>query len=83
MTVRKSSTKKMKKVSISLSEREASLLQLYAHNKGITKGMAVKRILKANLQQYASMLESEVPCNQLGLFDGEQTDIFCIEDCKA
>lgn len=83
MTVKKSSIKKKKKVSISLTEREADLLQFYAQQKGITKGVAVKRILKAGLQQYAAMQENEVPCNQLGLFDGEQTDIFCIEECKA
>lgn len=78
--VAKKSKNKLKKISISLTEREAGLLQYYATANGITKGKALKRLMKAGLRDYEDMLSKSVPQNQLGLFDAVQTDIFSTED---
>ena len=82
MTVSKTSNQK-KKVSVSLSEREANLLQFYATQKGIRKSVAAKRLINEGLHQYAAAMDkSAIPVNQLGLFDGVQTDIFCLDELK-
>lgn len=80
MAIKKSTTKKLKKVSISLTEREADLLQYYAKAIGTTKGTALKKLMKAGLKEYVDMVAKSVPSNQLGLFDAMQTDIFSVED---
>lgn len=72
--------KKLKKISISLNERETGLLQLYAKANGLTKGMALKRLMKSGLRDYEDQLAKGMPQNQLGLFDALQTDIFSLEE---
>ena len=80
MTTNKPKQKKLKKVSISLSEREADLLQRYAKSLGTTKGMALKKLMKNGLREFAADSAKPIPQNQLGLFDAVQTDIFCFDD---
>lgn len=74
----KKQVKKIKKVSISLPEREAELLALYAQEAGISRPKAAHRIVREFLRQYKEHRgESALqPKNQLGLFDSIQIDIF-------
>ena len=65
-----------KKLTLSLSERESQLLSLYAADQGTAKSVAVKRLLKTALSEYAKKLSTQEPANQLGLFDSIQYDIF-------
>lgn len=76
----KPSKPKLKKISISLTEREAGLLQLFASDHNLTKGRALKRLMKQGLRDYESQKEKSLPRNQLGLFDAVQTDIFNAPD---
>ena len=67
---------KKKKITFSLPEREGEVLSLYAKEKGISRPAAVRRLVRAELQQYATSLRHAEPKNQLGLFDVVQIDIF-------
>ena len=65
-----------KKYSISLTEREGRLLQLYAESRGISRPAALHSLLK---QQFKNLGEQQLQPhikNQLGLFDVLQIDIF-------
>lgn len=65
-----------KKLTLSLSEREAQLLALYAADQGATKSVAVRRLLRTALADYSKKIATQEPKNQLGLFDSIQYDIF-------
>jgi len=67
---------KRKKISFTLPEREGEILSLYAKENGISRPAAVRRMVRAALQQYSSALRHAEPRNQLGLFDVVQIDIF-------
>lgn len=75
----KKKTTKVKRFSITLPEREGELLKQYAKEHGITRPMALRRLVRQSLRQYkierANTLQS-VPKNQLNLFDSIQVDIF-------
>ena len=67
---------KRKKISFTLPEREGEILSLYAKENGISRPAAVRRMVRAALQQYSAALRHAEPRNQLGLFDVVQIDIF-------
>ena len=74
--VKKAKTRKAKKISITLPEREGEMLKLYAKENGTTKPAAVRRMVIAALRQYKSNAAKHQPKNQLELFDTIQVDIF-------
>lgn len=73
------STKKksnVKKFSVSLPEQEGRLLKLYADDFGISRPMAIRRMVRECLRQYSKAKGELAPANQLDLFDSVQIDIF-------
>ena len=64
------------KISFTLPEREGEMLSLYAKENGISRPVAVRRMVRSALHQYASTLRRTEPSNQLDLFDVVQIDIF-------
>lgn len=73
----KKSKHKGKKLAVTLSERDVALLQRFAAANGLSKAVAMRRIVKRFLAEYASdNVVEEVAANQIGLFDSMQTDIF-------
>lgn len=74
---KKKSSQKSKKLAITLSGRDVAILQRYASDNGVTKAVAIKRMVRqflADFEQRNPM--PEVDDNQIGLFDSMQTDIF-------
>lgn len=69
-------TPKTKKFSITLPEREGKLLKMYAQDYGITRPMALRRMVREGLKAYQQAKGTIQPDNQLGLFDPLQMDIF-------
>ena len=67
---------KRKKYSISLSEREGRMLQIYADSHSLTRPEALRHLVKSQLHQINVAAKSATPENQLGLFDSIQVDIF-------
>lgn len=65
-----------KRITFSLPEREGEILNAYAKELGISRPVAVRRMVKTALRQYASSRSQDEPRNQLGLFDVLQIDIF-------
>lgn len=75
--MKKKTSNKGKKLAITLSDRDMSALQRYAAEKGVTKVVAVKRMVKNYLMDFEKMSSSDASdVNQIGLFDSMQTDIF-------
>ncbi len=74
--VKKAKTRKAKKISITLPEREGERLKMYAKELGISRPAAVRRIVRDALKQYKVTSHKDEPQNQLGLFDTLQVDIF-------
>lgn len=72
----KKTTHKTKKLAVTFSERDATALQRYASRAGVTKAIAVKRIVRQYLRSCEALSDDEVAKNQLGLFDSVQIDIF-------
>ncbi|MCR4659767.1 MAG: hypothetical protein K5650_05675 [Bacteroidales bacterium] len=68
--------KSSKRYSVSLSEREGRLLQLYADSHDWTKPQALRHIIKGQLRQYCTTAANATAENQLELFDSVQIDIF-------
>lgn len=68
--------RKSKKISLTLSERDLLMLNQYAENQCITRGVAIKRLLRENLRNHAADLKNNAPKNQLDIFDSVQIDIF-------
>jgi len=67
----------MKKITITLSEKEGDWLSLYAQDLGISRPAVVRRLVREGLRQYKSMRGGRIePKNQLDLFDSIQVDIF-------
>lgn len=65
-----------KKIHFTLPERDAAKLSAYAKDHGVSRPVAVRRIVKAALKEYSPVRPPVEPKNQLGLFDGIQSDIF-------
>ena len=75
--MKKKTSNKGKKLAITLSDRDMSALQRYAAEKGVTKSVAVRRMVKNYLMDFEKMTSSDASdVNQIGLFDSMQTDIF-------
>lgn len=74
--VKKAKTRKAKKISITLPEREGEMLKMYAKELGISRPAAVRRIVRDALKQYKVTSHKDEPQNQLGLFDTLQVDLF-------
>lgn len=67
---------KTKKYTLTLSEREAVRLGHYAESCGISRPLALQRLMKQSLRQLAAAPPVGHDANQLGLFDTLQIDIF-------
>ncbi len=67
---------KQKKYVLTLSEREALRLGRYADAVGVSRPLALQRLVKQALRQAADVPAGKVGSNQLGLFDTLQIDIF-------
>lgn len=67
---------KQKKYVLTLSEREALRLGRYADAVGVSRPLALQRLVKQALRQAADVPAGKVDSNQLGLFDTLQIDIF-------
>ncbi len=69
--------RKIKKITITLSEKEGEWLSLYAQDLGISRPAVVRRMVREGLRDYKSMRGGYIePRNQLDLFDSIQVDIF-------
>lgn len=67
---------KQKKYVLTLSECEALRLGRYADAVGVSRPLALQRLVKQALRQAADVPAGKVDSNQLGLFDTLQIDIF-------
>lgn len=67
---------KQKKYVLTLSEREALRLGRYADATGVSRPLALQRLVKQSLRQLADVPTDKGNENQLGLFDTLQIDIF-------
>lgn len=67
---------KQKKYVLTLSEREALRLSRYADAIGVSRPLALQRLVKQALRQAADVPAGKEDSNQLGLFDTLQIDIF-------
>lgn len=67
---------KLKKYTLTLSERESVRLGLYADSCGISRPTALQRLMKQAFRQLAAAPADSRDANQLGLFDTLQIDIF-------
>lgn len=69
---------KKHKMIISFSAKEREVLSLYASEMGVSRPVALRRIVKRQLREYLRNhnLVSDVPANQLDIFDSVQIDIF-------
>ena len=63
-----------KKVAVTLSDRDMAMLHAYAEKNGVTRAIAIRHILRENLQTFAHSAQQEVSRNQLGLFDSVQIE---------
>lgn len=73
---KKKSTKKAKKVIVTLSARDYDKLTLLAQKKNVSRPLVAKRLLRAQLSTLALEKQQKQSENQLGLFDSMQIDIF-------
>lgn len=67
---------KPKKYTLTLSEREALRLGRYAEALGVSRPLALQRLMKQALRESADLPVGKEDTNQLGLFDTLQIDIF-------
>ncbi len=67
---------KPKKYTLTLSEREALRLGRYAEALGVSRPLALQRMMKQALREAADLPVGKEDTNQLGLFDTLQIDIF-------
>lgn len=67
---------KPKKYVLTLSEREALRLGRYADAVGVSRPLALQRLVKQALREAADVPADKADANQLGLFDTLQIDIF-------
>lgn len=69
--------RRIKKITIALSDKEGEWLSLYAQDLGISRPAVVRRMVREGLRQYKTMRGGHIePKNQLDLFDSIQVDIF-------
>lgn len=73
---KKKSTKKAKKVIVTLSTRDYDKLTLLAQKQNVSRPLVAKRLLRAQLSTLALEKQQKQSENQLGLFDSMQIDIF-------
>ena len=74
--IKKNKKVKKKRFAILLNERETEMLTRYARSHKCTRPMALRRIVKAALRDYAHRPADEVLKNQLNLFDvSHQTNL--------
>lgn len=73
---KKKSTKKAKKVIVTLSSRDYDKLTLLAQKQNVSRPLVAKRLLRAQLSTLALEKQQKQSENQLGLFDSMQIDIF-------
>ncbi len=73
---KKKSTKKAKKVIVTLSARDYDKLTLLAQKQNVSRPFVAKRLLRAQLSTLALEKQQKQSENQLGLFDSMQIDIF-------
>lgn len=66
------------KMSITLSPKEKEVLTLYAAEQGVSRPVALRRIVKRQLKEYLHnrSVAAATPANQLDIFDSVQIDIF-------
>lgn len=76
MIRKKKVKKKAKKLTISISLRDYDKLDAFAKKQNVSRPLAAKRLLKAQLAQIAIEKQQKISENQLGLFDSMQIDIF-------
>ncbi len=67
---------KPKKYTLTLSEREALRLGRYAEALGVSRPLALQRLMKQALREATDLPVGKEDTNQLGLFDTLQIDIF-------
>lgn len=67
---------KNKKIALTISERDYSILRNLASKQNCAPGIVARRILKEKLREQGRNSLSQGPENQLGLFDSLQIDIF-------
>lgn len=70
------STKKTKKLTVSLSMRDFDKLTAYAKKQCVSRPLAAKRLLKTQIAALVVEKQQKQSENQLGLFDSMQIDIF-------
>ena len=65
-------------MSISLSAREKEVLSLYASELGLSRPIALRRMVKRQLKEFlhTRSMGAATPANQLDIFDSVQIDIF-------
>jgi hypothetical protein len=73
---RKTKKNKPKKYILALSEREVARLGIYADKQGVTRPVALQRIVKQAIRQLDVHPGQQSDPKQLGLFDTVQIDIF-------
>lgn len=73
---KKKSTKKAKKVIVTLSARDYDKLTLLAQKQNVSRPLVAKRLLRAQLSTLVLEKQQKQSENQLGLFDSMQIDIF-------
>mgnify|MGYP006988828590 CR=1 FL=1 len=63
---------------VGLSPRDVETLSRFAHEMGISRPVALRRIVKKHLAEYRRLFVSADPTpeNQLDIFDSVQIDIF-------
>jgi len=74
--MKKEKKPKLKKYTLTLSEREALRLGRYADATGVSRPLALQRLMKQALREAAELPAGKEDTNQLGLFDTLQIDIF-------
>lgn len=67
---------KAKKITVSLSVRDYEKITQYAKEQNISRPLAAKRLLRAQLAKIQTEKVERQAKNQLGLFDSVQIDIF-------
>lgn len=74
---KKRKMRRVKKIVVTLTEKECDLLTLYAQDCRTTRPAVVRQLVRAGLRDYkARRGDGIVPDNQLDLFDFQQTSIF-------
>ena len=72
---KKNAKRRGKKLTLTLSERDAAALVRYATQHKLTRAVAARRMIHEALASWHETADAE-PHNQLGLFDSIQIDIF-------